>query len=81
MEIEEFEILEFARRGAEQFLAQLDERVHRSADVEEKQQLDRVAPFGPHADIEPALPRGPFDRARNIEFVGGTLAREFAQAA
>src|SRR3546814_4641072 len=58
VEIKEFQILELARRGAEQLLAQLDERVHRPADVEEQQQLDRVAPLRAHADVEPALPRG-----------------------
>src|SRR3546814_8999852 len=57
VEIKEFQILELARRGAEQLLAQLDERVHRPADVEEQQQLDRVAPLRAHADVEPALPR------------------------
>src|SRR3546814_8703124 len=40
VEIEEFEVLELARRGREQFLAELDERVHRAADIE-KQQQDR----------------------------------------
>src|SRR3546814_15500452 len=44
VEIEEFEILEFGRRCAEQFFAELDERVHRATDVEKQQQLDRVAP-------------------------------------
>src|SRR3546814_21129840 len=64
VEIKEFQILELARRGAEQLLAQLDERVHRPADVEEQQQLDRVAPLRAHADVEPALPRGAVDRDR-----------------
>ena len=36
VEIEEFEILEFAGRCREQFLAKLDMWIHRSADVEEK---------------------------------------------
>src|SRR3546814_2829168 len=50
VEIEEFEILEFGRRCAEQFFAELDERVHRATDVEKQQQLDRVAPLGAHPD-------------------------------
>src|SRR3546814_2108341 len=36
VEIEEFEVLELARRGREQFLAELDERVHRAADRSEE---------------------------------------------
>src|SRR3546814_12871608 len=50
VEIEEFEILEFGRRCAEQFFAELDERVHRATDVEKQQQLDRVAPLGAPPD-------------------------------
>src|SRR3546814_10920893 len=72
---------DLARRGAEQLLAQLDERVHRPADVEEQQQLDRVAPLRAHADVEPALPRGAVDRTGGVELVGRAFARELAQTA
>src|SRR3546814_5636220 len=81
VEIKEFQILELARRGAEQLLAQLDERVHRPADVEEQQQLDRVAPLRAHADVEPALPRGAVDRTGDVELVGRAFARDLAQTA
>src|SRR3546814_15324740 len=63
VEIEEFEVLELARRGREQFLAELDERVHRAADIEKQQQLHRVVAFGAHVDVEPALPRGAANRS------------------
>ena len=81
VEIEEFEVLELGLRRREQLLAQLDERVHRSADIEEQQQLDRVVPLGPHADIEPTLPCGAIDGAVDVELVGIALTREPAQAA
>src|SRR5690242_16822189 len=81
VEIEEFEILELARRRREQFLAELDERIHRATDVEEQQQLDRIMPLRPHADVEPALPRGAFDRGIEIELIGSAFAGEAAQAA
>src|SRR3546814_12162697 len=80
VEIEEFEVLELARRGREQFLAELDERVHRAADIEKQQQLHRVVAFGAHVDVEPALPRGAANRSVAIEFVGRALAREARSA-
>jgi hypothetical protein len=39
-----------------------------------------IVPLGPHLDVEPALLRGLLDRAVEIELVGGTLAREAAEA-
>src|SRR3546814_11988720 len=50
VEIEEFEILEFGRRGAEESFAQLDERFNRSADVEEEQPLYSIPPCGGNLD-------------------------------
>src|SRR3954453_22909549 len=81
VEVEEFEILELARRRREQFLADLDVRVHRAADVEEEQQLHRIVALGAHADVEPALARGAVDRLVDVELVGGAVAGEAAQAA
>ena len=81
MEVEEFEVLEFRGGRAEQFLGDLDERIHRPADIEEQQQLDRIVPFGPHPDVEPALFGSAVDRCIEIELVGSTFARKPAQAA
>ena len=80
MEVEEFEVLEFGRGRAEQFLGHLDEGIHRPADVEEQQQLDRIVPFGPHADVEPALLGRALDRRIEVELVGGAFAGKAAQA-
>ena len=81
VEVEEFEILELRRRGAEQLLAELDPGIHRSADVEEQQQFDRIVPFRAHMDVEPALAGGAVDRRVDIELVGRAFACETAQAA
>jgi hypothetical protein len=74
------EVLELGARRREQLLAQLDMRVHRAADVEEQQQLDRIVPLGPHVDVEPALAGGAVDRLVEVELVGGAFAGEAAQA-
>ena len=55
--------------------------IHRPADVEEQQQLDRIVPLGPHLDVEPAAPRGAVDRAVEVELLGRAFAGEAAQAA
>src|SRR5690606_34169255 len=81
VEIEKLEVLELAGGRAEEFLANPHVRIHRAADVEEEQQLDRVATLRAQANVEPAAPGGAVDRAVEIEFLGRTLAREAAQAA
>src|SRR5687768_16593505 len=81
VEIEEFEILELARRRRKKLLAKLDVRVHRSADVEEEQQLHRIVAFRAHPDIEPALARGAVDRLVEIELLGRAFACETAKSA
>src|SRR5690606_23286406 len=81
VEVEEFEILELRARRREQFLANPDMRVHRAADIEEHQHLHRVAALGPHHDVDIAFPGGLPDRAVEIEFFLGAVARPFAQAA
>ena len=80
VEIEEFEVLELGGCCAEQLFAQLDERIHRTADVEEQQQLDRIAPLRAHMDIEPALLGGAFDRGVEIELVLRAFTGKAAQA-
>ena len=75
------EVLELAARGREELLADPHVVVHRSADVEEQQDLHRVVPLRDHADVEQArAPRGCVDRAVEIEHVRCALAREAPQA-
>ena len=81
VEIIMFEMLELAAAGREQFLGLGDMGVHRPADVEEQQQLDRIVPFGAHADVEPALARGAVDGAVDVEFLNRAFAGEAAQPA
>ena len=80
VEVEIFHVLEFALRRREQFLDLLDMRIHRAADIEEHQHLDRVAPLGAHMHVEIAVVGGLLDRGVEIEFVGRAGAGEFAQA-
>src|SRR4051812_44518432 len=80
VEVEEFEILELRRGGAEQLLAKPDVRVHRAADVEEEEQFHRIVALGPELDVEPALARGAVDRAVHVELVGRAFAGEAAEA-
>jgi hypothetical protein len=72
-------VLEFGLRRREQFLDLRDVRIHRTADIEEHQNLDRVAALGPHVDVEIAVVGGFADRGIQIEFVGGTGTGELAQ--
>ena len=74
-------MLELAARGREQFLGRLDVPVHRSADVEEQENLHRVVALGPHEDVEIALVRAALDGAVEIELLGRAGAGEPAQAA
>jgi hypothetical protein len=71
-----FEMLELGARRREQFLAEPDMAVHRSADVEEEKQLDRIVPLRAHVDVEPALPRRAVDGRVEVELVGGAFAGE-----
>src|SRR5665811_1717142 len=54
-------------------------RIHRAADVEEYQHLDRVAPLRAHMHVEIAVVGGLLDRGVEVEFVRGAGAGEFAQ--
>jgi hypothetical protein len=68
-------------RRREQLLADPDVVVHRAADVEEQQHLDRVAPLGNELQVEPAgVARRRLDRAVEVELLGRALAGEAAQA-
>ena len=75
------EPLELQPRGGKQRLGRLDVIIHRAADIEEQQHLDRIAPLGPQLDVDVALVGGRADRAVEIEFLLRALAREAAQAA
>ena len=55
MEVEIFHVLEFGADGGEQFFCDPDMFVHGAAHIEEHQQLDMIAPFGPRLDIEIAV--------------------------
>ena len=82
MEVEIFQILEFTGGGAEQLLDLCDVGVHRTANIEEHQQLDRVAALGAQLDIEEArvLCRA-VDGIVDIKLIGRALAGKAAQAA
>src|SRR5688572_21606235 len=58
MEVEMLEMLELGPAGREQLLAKMDMAIHRSADIEEQQQLDGIVPLRPQTDIEPAAAGG-----------------------
>ena len=73
VEVEIFHVLEFGLGRREQLLDLLDMRVHRAADVEEHQHLDRVAPLRAHHDVEIAVIGGLPDRGVEIELIGSRL--------
>ena len=82
MEIEELEVLELRARRREELLAHLDVREHGAAHVEQEQHLDGVVPLGHELEVEIAgVPRRGADGVGQVELLGGTLAREAAQAA
>ena len=81
MEVEEFQMFELGPRRREQLLAHLHMGIHRAADVEKQQHLDRVAPLGPHMDVQPALPRRAVDGGVHVQLVRRALSREPAQPA
>ncbi|MNL40195.1 hypothetical protein D3C87_1625260 [compost metagenome] len=75
-------MLELGLAGREQFLADLHVRVHRAADVEQQQQLHRVAPFRAHLNIQQTgVLGGVVDGAVNIQLFRRALTSEFAQSA
>ncbi len=56
--------------------------IHRTTDVEQQQQLDGVASFRAHLDVQKAgVAGGVVDGAVDVQLFGRTLARELAQAA
>src|SRR5262249_36706690 len=80
--MEGLEILELGAGGGEKLLAGLDMVIHRSADVEQKQDLDLVAALGLELQIEQAgVVRGRPDRAGNVQLGWSSLARKAAQPA
>src|SRR5215213_7404187 len=81
VEVEILHVLEFGLRRREQFLDLLDMRIHRAADIEEHQNLDRVAALGAHVDVEIAVVGGFPDGGVEIELVRRAGAGELSQAA
>ncbi len=82
VEVEVHQVLELGARGREQLLAAAHVLVHRTADVEEQQHLDRVVALRAEMQVEPAgVARGAVDGGVEVEFLGRALARELAQLA
>lgn len=82
MEVEVLQVLELGLAGREQLLADLNVGVHRAADIEQDQQLHRVAPLRSHLNVEQAsIARGVVDGAVDVQFVRRALTGELAQAA
>ena len=75
------EMLELGPAGREQLLAHVHMAIHRSADVEEQQHLDRIVPLGTHMDVEPAAARGAVDRPVEVQLLGRAFAGETAKPA
>ena len=75
------EPFELQPRRRKQALGGLDVPIHRAADVEEKQHLDRIAALRAHLDVEIAVVGGRTDGVVEIELLGRALARETAQPA
>src|SRR5690606_2194545 len=81
VEVEILQMLELGFAGTEQFLADLDVGVHRTADVQQQQELDRVASLRAHLDIaQTAVLRGVVDGAVEIALFGRAFTCELAQA-
>jgi len=51
MEIEMFHVLEFRAGGRKQLFNHSDMRIHRAADIQEQQYLDRIASLGTGLDV------------------------------
>ena len=69
-------------RRREQLLADAHMRIHRPADIEEKQHLDPIAPLGLQLQIEPSRVAGrPLDGAVEVELLGHAFACEATQPA
>jgi len=80
VEVEIFQMLELGLAGGEQFFAHLHMGVHRTADIEQDQQLYRVAPLRAHLYVQQTtVARGVIDGPVQIQFVLRALAGELAQ--
>jgi hypothetical protein len=73
VEVEILHVLELGARRREQLLRRCARRVHRAADVEEQQHLDRVVPLGHHLEVEQAGVARWSDGVVEIEFIGTPL--------
>ncbi len=82
VEVEVFEMAEFAPCRGEQLLAEADVSLHRAAHVEEQQYLHRIPALGHEFQVEqPAIARSGGDSAFEIELVRRAFARKAPQAA
>ncbi len=53
--------------------------IHRAANIKQDQQLDRVAPLWPHADIEQAtITCGVLNGTGQVKFFGSSLTGKLA---
>ena len=74
-------MLELTARGGEQFLANSNVIVHRTADIETKQNFDGVVPLRNHADVQKTgIARSLVDRIFQVELICRAFARELAQS-
>ena len=79
VEVEVLQVLELGLAGREQLFADFDVGIHRTANVEQQQQLHGVAPLGAHLDIQqPGITRGVVDGAVDVQLFGGAFAGELA---
>src|SRR5690349_9661070 len=76
------EVAKLRLRRREELLADLDVRIHRSADVQKQKYVDPIATLRLQSQIEPAgVACRAADRPLEVELVGNTFARETAQPA
>src|SRR5208337_1842677 len=80
VEVEMLEPLELALGGGEELLGRLNVPIHRAADVEKQQHLDRVAPLGPEQNVDIAFIGARTDRAVEVELFGRALSCKAAEA-
>src|SRR5690606_34617231 len=82
VEVVELEVLELGSRRGKELLGLLDVVVHRAADVEQHQHLDRVVALRDHLDVEIArVSRRRGDGVVEVELFLGAFAGELAQPA
>src|SRR5271157_664777 len=76
VEVEMLEPLELALGGGKELFGRLYVPIHRAADIEKQQHLDRVAALGPKLHVDKAFVGGRTDGAVKVELLGCALARK-----